>query len=119
MRACAGLYVCLWTSGALGFKLPGLTAKLEVDYLKKLPADNLIICSTRVESIERRKVWMQASVMDGASGQQCARARALFVAPRWSRMLRGLLPFGRPRRSEHGSSGGDSGGDGGGGGSQP
>lgn len=92
----AGLYVCLWTSGALGFRPPGLTARLEVDYTAKLPSSSLIQCSVSLEDIDRRKVWMCARVCDGSSGKECARARALFVAPRWGRVIRRVLwPFGR------------------------
>ena len=87
----AGLYVSLWTSGALGFITPGLTARLEMDYRKKLAADTVIICSTKVDSIEGRKVWMKASVFDGRSGVECASGRALFVAPRWGSFVKGLL----------------------------
>ena len=95
-RVHAGLYVCLWTSGALGFRPPGLTARLEVDYVAKLPSASLIQCSVSLDDIDRRKVWMRARVYDAGSGKECARARALFVAPRWGRVVRRVLwPFGR------------------------
>lgn len=32
-----GLNVCLWRSGAMGMRLPGMTARLEVDYKKVRP----------------------------------------------------------------------------------
>jgi len=83
--------VCLWTSGVLGFITPGLTARLEIDYRKKLRSDTVILCTTDVESIEGRKVWMRAHVSDGLTGEECASGRALFVAPRWSRVVSGLL----------------------------
>lgn len=86
-----GLYVCLWTSGYLGLTTPGLTARLEVDYKKKLAADTIIVCSTEIESIDNRKVWMKAHVFDGMSGSECATARALFVAPRWRSVLPGFF----------------------------
>jgi hypothetical protein len=94
-RVPAGLYVSLWMSGRLGIKPAGLTAKLEVDYLNKLAADTIIVCSTELLSTERRKVWMKAHVYDGHTGKECARGRALFVAPRWSTLVRALLPFGQ------------------------
>ena len=83
----------LWTRGNLGMKPPGLTARLEVNYKKKLPADTIIICSTELESIDKRKVWMTGHVYDGNTGRECATARALFVSPRWRTVLRGLVPF--------------------------
>jgi hypothetical protein len=89
----AGLYISLWTAGALGWRPPGLTARLEVDYKKRLSSDTLIVCTVELEEIDHRKVWMKAHVLDGNSGEECARARALFVAPRWSKIMKGLLPF--------------------------
>jgi acyl-CoA thioesterase FadM len=91
--------VSLWKSGRLGL-FPGLTARLEVDYKKKLPADTLIICSTELESIDRRKVWMKARVYDAMTGQECAQAKALFVAPRLSSVLRSMLPFGIGKKQQ-------------------
>ena len=93
------MYVSLWVAGKLGVKPPGLTAKLEVDYLKKLAADTVIVCTTELLSFEGRKTWMKAHVYDGLSGVECAQAKALFVSPRWSSVARGLLPFGHRRES--------------------
>lgn len=77
---------------------PGLTARLEVNYTRKLAADTVIICTTELESISGRKVWMHSSVQDGILGVECAKARALFVAPRWTSLVTGLLP--KFRRAE-------------------
>jgi hypothetical protein len=88
----SGLYVSLWTAGALGWRPPGLTARLEVDYKKRLPSDSLIKCTVKLEEIDKRKVWMKAAISDGSSGDQCATAKALFVSPRWSSTLRRILP---------------------------
>ncbi|KAL6752161.1 HotDog domain-containing protein [Haematococcus lacustris] len=76
-----GLGVCLWKTGALGVRPPAYTARLEVDYKKKLPAGSLILVSTHLERVSGRKVWMTAQVSNG-QGQVFATARALFVAPR-------------------------------------
>ncbi len=52
-----GLGVCLWRTGALGCRPPAYTARLEVDYKKKIPAGSVIMCSTQLEKIENgRKV---------------------------------------------------------------
>ncbi|GAX80770.1 hypothetical protein CEUSTIGMA_g8205.t1 [Chlamydomonas eustigma] len=51
-----GLGVCLWKSGALGFRPPAYTARLEVDYKKKIPAGTVIKCSTGLQKVEDRKV---------------------------------------------------------------
>ena len=75
-----GLYTALLTSGALGLRMPGLTARLEIDYKRRLAAPAVIHVSTEVESVEPRKVWMRARVTDG-EGQVYATGRALFVAP--------------------------------------
>lgn len=88
----AGLYVSLWTAGVLGWRPPGLTARLEVDYKQKLPSDTIIQCTVVLEEIDKRKVWMRAAVSDASTGVKCASARALFVSPRWSTTLRRMLP---------------------------
>lgn len=77
-----GLGICMWKSGALGVRLPAYTARLEVDYKKKIPAGSLVLCTTEIEKVDGRKVWMRASVTDGKGANTYASARALFVAPR-------------------------------------
>ena len=75
-----GLYTSLLTSGSLGMQLPGLTARLEVDYKQKIPAGTVLLVTTEVEAVQPRKVWMKASVCNG-EGNKFATGRALFVAP--------------------------------------
>lgn len=77
-----GLAVALWRSGALGFRPPAYTARLEVDYKKKIPNGSVILVTTEVEELVDRKVWMRATVTNGKSTVY-ATARALFVSPRW------------------------------------
>lgn len=81
-----GLYTSMLATGKLGICLPALTARLEVDYKKKIPAGTVIMCSTSVEKVEGRKVWMTAAVTDGRS-MTYATARALFVSPSISRWI--------------------------------
>lgn len=76
-----GLMVSLWKSGAIGL-LPAVTARLEVDYCKKVPQNALVLCTTKLESVEGRKLWMVAEVKDKPNGTTYATARALFVTPR-------------------------------------
>eukprot|EP00879_Flechtneria_rotunda_P004332 GHRR01004582.1.p1 GENE.GHRR01004582.1~~GHRR01004582.1.p1 ORF type:complete len:295 (+),score=65.66 GHRR01004582.1:236-1120(+) len=75
-----GLYTSLLTSGNLGPTFPGLTARLEMDYKRKIPAGTVLLVTTELETIESRKVWMKASVTNG-QGTMFATGRALFVAP--------------------------------------
>lgn len=75
-----GLYTCLLTSGGLGATLPGLTARLELDYRRRIPAGAALLVEASLESVEGRKVWMCASVTDGSKTTYAA-GRALFVAP--------------------------------------
>jgi hypothetical protein len=58
-----------------------LTPALWVAWLQKVPAGAVVLCSTEVESIKDRKVWMRATMSDG-QGNVYASGRALFVAPR-------------------------------------
>ena len=86
-----GLGVSLWRSGALGFRPPAYTARLEVDYKKKIPSGTVILCTTKLEKLEDRKLWMAAEVSNG-TGIVYANARALFVAPRLQNVLLGWIP---------------------------
>lgn len=89
-----GLYTALLTSGNLGLRMPGLTARLEMDYKKRIAAPAVLHVSTEVESVEPRKVWMRAAVRDG-DGNTYATGRALFVAPNLGRaFLKGLKGTG-------------------------
>eukprot|EP00201_Polytomella_parva_P020273 CAMPEP_0175046192 /NCGR_PEP_ID=MMETSP0052_2-20121109/4886_1 /TAXON_ID=51329 ORGANISM="Polytomella parva, Strain SAG 63-3" /NCGR_SAMPLE_ID=MMETSP0052_2 /ASSEMBLY_ACC=CAM_ASM_000194 /LENGTH=242 /DNA_ID=CAMNT_0016309895 /DNA_START=181 /DNA_END=909 /DNA_ORIENTATION=- len=76
-----GLALSEWRQGRLGFAFPAYTARLELDYKKKIPAGTIILCSTHVERIDGRKMWMSAKVTDGGD-TVFATAKALFVAPR-------------------------------------
>lgn len=91
-----GLMVSLWKTGAIGL-MPAVTARLEVDYCKKVPQNASVLCSTRLESVEGRKLWMVAELKDKPNGTTYATARALFVTPRvgsivsdWVKGLLGL-----------------------------
>lgn len=86
-----GLGVCMWRSGALGFRPPAYTARLELDYKRKIPAGSIVMCSTQVEKIDNRKIWMTGQMTDG-EGVVYASARALFVAPRLKTVLWGWIP---------------------------
>lgn len=76
-----GLMLSVWKSGVIGL-LPAVTARLEVDYCKKVPQNSSVLCSTKVELIDGRKLWMTAEVRDKPNGTVYATARGLFVAPR-------------------------------------
>ncbi len=69
-----GLGICMWKDGALGFRPPAYTARLEVDYKKKIPAGSIILCSTSVESIDDRKVRLACGLTEKA-GDAISRAR--------------------------------------------
>jgi acyl-coenzyme A thioesterase PaaI-like protein len=102
-----GLYTSLLAGGKLGATLPGLTKRLEVDYKRTAPTGGELLVTAEVESVEPRKVWMKASVRDGATGNEYATGRALFVAPHLGRMIlraMGLpIPGGKAGASELGA----------------
>lgn len=79
-------------AGNLGATLPGLTARLELDYKKKIPAGTVLLITTELDSVEPRKVWMRASVSNGA-GTTYATGRALFVAPNIGKQFASLLKW--------------------------
>lgn len=90
-------------AGNLGATLPGLTARLEMDYKRKIPAGAVLLITTELDSIEPRKVWMKASVSNG-TGTTFATGRALFVAPnigkQFASMLRWRDGFGQWQRQQ-------------------
>jgi len=94
-----GLMFNVWKSGMLGFSLPAVTARLEVDYVNRLPHDSVVLCTTRLEECERngRSFWMQAELSDQSKETTYATARACFVSPSWSRSamkwLKGITGF--------------------------
>lgn len=88
-----GLMVSLWRSGVIGL-LPAVTARLEVDYCKKVPQYTTVLCTARLEMIDGKKMWMTAEVKDQPNGTVYATARGLFITPRvyklFSEWLRGI-----------------------------
>jgi acyl-CoA thioesterase FadM len=82
-----GLYTALLTTGNLGATLPGLTARLELDYKKKIPSGTVLLVTAELESVEPRKVWMKATVSNGTPRATFATGRALFVAPNLAKQL--------------------------------
>ncbi|KAF6250303.1 HotDog domain-containing protein [Scenedesmus sp. NREL 46B-D3] len=87
-----GLYTALLTTGNLGATLPGLTARLELDYKKKISAGTVLLVTTELETIEPRKVWMKATVTDGGPST-FVQGRALFVAPNIGKQFAGLFKW--------------------------
>jgi acyl-coenzyme A thioesterase PaaI-like protein len=87
------LMISLRGNRQLPFMGPAFTAHLEVDYRAKIQAGRLLLCTTEVESIEGRKLWMKATVRDGPTGKVYATARALFVCPRTQRLVRDGIKY--------------------------
>lgn len=61
---------------------PAFTAHLGVDYKAPVPSSSHVICTTTLESVEGRKVWVRAEMRDRPDGVLYSTARALFVIPR-------------------------------------
>ena len=76
-----GLVYELKKAGVLG-PGPAFTARLEVDYKQPLPVSIPTLCTARVLSIEGRKCWTQAEMLDRPGGTVFAVAKALYVTPR-------------------------------------
>ena len=89
-----GLYTALLTTGNLGATLPGLTARLELDYKRKIPSGTVLLVTAELESVEPRKVWMKATVSNGSSST-LATGRALFVAPNIGKQLAALFNWNK------------------------
>ena len=83
---------CLQEHKQLPFWGPAYTAHLEVDYKAKINAGSTILCTCSVESMEGRKVWMQATISDGPTGAlQAAPYACVYLAglcwPRWAALI--------------------------------
>lgn len=76
-----GLVFELKKSGLLGDG-PAYTARLEVDFKKPLPVDMVVCCTAKVLSIEGRKIWVSAEMLDKPGGLVFATGKALYVTPR-------------------------------------
>ena len=60
------------------------TAHLEVDYKRPLPTGINACCTARVLSVEGRKIWVGAEMVDRPGGVPYAVGKALYVTPRES-----------------------------------
>jgi acyl-coenzyme A thioesterase PaaI-like protein len=76
-----GLVYELKKAGLLG-EGPAYTARLEVDFKKPLPVDMVVCCTAKVMSIEGRKIWVSAEMLDKPGGLVFATGKALYVTPR-------------------------------------
>ena len=61
---------------------PALTAHLEVDFKRPLPVNIVVCCTATVLSIEGRKFWVHAEMLDKPGGVVFASGKALYVTPR-------------------------------------
>jgi hypothetical protein len=68
---------------------------LALSLLQKVEASpgRLLLCTAEVESIQGRKLWMRAKLLDAPNGKVYATGRALFVAPSTKHLVRGGLKY--------------------------
>lgn len=59
------------TLSHLGPAAAAYTVALEVAYKSKIAAGSTVLCTTEVESMEGRKLWMKATVSGRRSAQSC------------------------------------------------
>lgn len=87
-----GLMFNVWKDGELGFSLPAVTSRLEVDYCKRLPQNSVILCTTRMDGqFEGRSLWMEAELTDETKTITYATARACFKTPKWTKSALGWM----------------------------
>lgn len=69
----------------------GVTATLEVEYLKECPAERFVVLRAETTRVEGRKVWVKGSLelLDegGGVGEVVAEAEALFIEPRGAKNM--------------------------------
>ena len=76
-----GLVYEMKKAGLLG-EGPAFTARLEVDFKKPLPVGTVVICTAKLMSIEGRKCWVEAEMLDEPGGMVYATGKALYVTPK-------------------------------------
>ncbi|CAG9465923.1 unnamed protein product [Pedinophyceae sp. YPF-701] len=100
--------ICDETLGGLLFALkmegdlprgPAFTARLEVDYRKRVPAESLVVCTAELIEVDGRKVWMKCALHDGngpgeGEGKVFVEGKALFVHPRTDKMVKEAVKMG-------------------------
>lgn len=74
----AGLIYGLKRQGALA-EGPAVTANLSVNFRKPMPAQIPVLCTAKVQKMEGRKVFVEASIGDLEGGAHYADATALFI----------------------------------------
>lgn len=70
-EAFGGLLFSLKKARAVQFWGPAYTVQLEVSYKSKISAGAKILCTTEVESVEGRKLWMKATMSGVPRAQRC------------------------------------------------
>lgn len=99
-EAFGGLLFSLKKAGGVNFWGPAYTVQLDVSYKAKIPAGATVLCSAKIDSMEGRKMWMKATMSDGPDGKVYATARALFVAPKPSRLIVDVVKYIASRAAE-------------------
>ncbi|WFD29477.1 hypothetical protein MSPP1_000486 [Malassezia sp. CBS 17886] len=65
----------------------GVTAKLEVDYRRPVRAGQFVAIESHIVEAKGRKTVVRAELCDCSSRQVLAEAKAVFVEPRWAKMI--------------------------------
>ncbi|CAL8467714.1 g7252 [Coccomyxa elongata] len=74
---------------------PSFTVHLEVAYKAPVPASTSLLCTASLQSLEGRKAWVLAEVLDRPGGTLYATGKALFVIPKDK-----MLPASKASESE-------------------
>ena len=59
---------------------------IQVGYKAPVPASTSLICTASLDSLDGRKAWVSAQVLDKPSGTLYATGKALFVIPKVSKV---------------------------------
>lgn len=66
---------------------------VQVGYKAPVPASTSLICTASLDSLDGRKAWVSAQVLDKPGGTLYATGKALFVIPK-VKPKAGLMRFG-------------------------
>jgi acyl-coenzyme A thioesterase PaaI-like protein len=69
----------------------GVTASLDLTYKSPISVDSFILIRADTKTVEGRKAWVDASVVDAQDSRTLLTAKALFVEPKWAASMAKVL----------------------------
>ncbi|QKX53898.1 uncharacterized protein TRUGW13939_00978 [Talaromyces rugulosus] len=65
----------------------GVTVKLDISYRVPIPVNSIVLVAAKVEKVEGRKAWVNATIQDPKESTVFVEAEALFIEPSWAAQI--------------------------------